>query len=485
METAFWHRYPQLHQISTGFLDHLNNALRQRLKDRVGDLVLKGWACVEVVKAECKTKSMEEFRAVLDRDTTRLIQSYTTDTDAFVEEFFDEHVATTLQALFSVYPLAAGVVSTAMGLTRKHKPVARKNHMDYFSSYAKKKISEVCTSSVHQREKMEAAVQRADGQVATAAAVSRGENIPGIGETDLLLAVCGGIDKLLRNLSIDINNMCSVDSFKSMGGSVRVVSGRRDGRLAGGDSAIMFNEESCGIEIAMPIESMVGEDRCRRLFVLHCFCGHICSSVGQLLVTVGKMSLAASASANVFFSHKTVRQWARNCINFLLCVCKWCQVVRDECGDIECRGRIRIEVMKMLTIIGNPIFFFDTLLSREPEVADSGASCQDHDYNIHVPSDILVEACRMGLITVNGFCDVISPVLKPSLYSTFSGYRHDMILLCIGRLLCMKSAELDLDLDIDIYAGTWLTDPAVKRSVKANVSAELTKVIDQVASAVS
>ena len=479
MEAAFWHRYPQLHQISTGFLDHLSNALRQRLKEKVGDLVLKAWACVEVVKAECKEKSIEEFRAVLDRDTTRLLQVSASDADTFVVEFFDEQVKTTLHSLLSVYPLATGVISTAIGLTRRQKGVSRKGHMDYFSTYAKKKVKEVCLSSIQQRVKSDAS--NAPSRDTTGPDSSRllegrsTDDDASRKETYILLGdVCGGVEALHMQLTNELNDLCDEQSVQLIGGSVRIRCAGAD-RLTREEIVTVFLTESCALDIEMPTSPVSRDVNSITLHAVTCFCGHLCTTVAQIVITVGKLSLLTPSDRRKLVPNDSMRQLVCNCVNLIMCSLIWCHQVRSECGDFDCTGRVRIEVMKMLTLIGNSLFYFDQIATTE--VMDA----HWQHFKLKVPTDVLIESCRLEVINVEGFSGVITAALKSSLYSAFSGSSRDAVLNCLSRFLCLKSEELSLDLYIDIDEGMWLADPGVKRTVKTNISAELAYVIDLVA----
>jgi hypothetical protein len=477
LETAFWHRYPQLHQISSGFIDHLNSSLRLRLKDRVGDLVLKAWACVEIVKHECFSKGIEEFKTVLERDTARLLRTASTDTEAFLEEFFDEHTNTTLQSLFSLYPLSAGVVSTGIGLTRKRKEDFSRRHMDYYCTYAKKKISEVCSSCIQQRVKKEegagAGVSRSKGEVASDV-VRNG----GLHRGQVIREIFGEMASLQEQLHRLVQKLLDVKGFAEVGGSVtlRDQSNSSD-RLPEGNLAMLLSEMPCSLEVAMPTDT----ENC---FLLTSFCGHICITMSEVVITVGKILLLGSCSEDCphpLWRSSRQRALISSCVSMITGVFSWCRKVRSECVEVECAGRIRIEVMKMLTVIGSALFLLDMVWTETETAADGEGSAGR-------PSGLLVEACRLNLITPEGFTGVIAPALKPTIFSTMY-FHHDVltkanqcaaILKCIAGLLCLKSRELDLDLDIDIQEGSWLTDPAVKRAIKTSIAPDLALLIDQV-----
>lgn len=484
LETAFWHRYPQLHQISTGFLEHLNNSLRQRLKERVGDLVLKAWACVEIVKHECRSKGIDDFKAVLDRDTSRLLRVACTDTHSFLEDFFDEQSNTTLHSLFSLYTLAAGVIATGIGLTRKHKQDFSRRHMTNFSSYAKKKINEVCASCIQQRVKMDESNMQQDSRAPPS---HQTHSLVGFSRDKIIGSLFGDMSSLNQHLKGLVRKLVNENDFAKYGGAIKLHDSTQ--RILSGqtelDFAAYLSENQCFLEVVTPVGGDMDD------FILLSFCAHMCVSLSEIILTTGKILLVCSCTNNDSHgSYNSARQRSLifNCVSMMTDVFNWCYGVRCECGKLECAGRIRIEVMKMLTIIGSALFLMDMVwvctASDDFVLRGVGEGTGQR------PSGLLVEACRLNIITPEGFVGVVANTLKPSQFSTMYFQHGDLtlanqrcsILKCIAELLILKSKELELDLDIDIQEGSWLFDPAVKRTIKASIAPDLAILIDQVVS---
>jgi hypothetical protein len=167
-----------------------------------------------------------------------------------------------------------------------------------------------------------------------------------------------------------------------------------------------------------------------------------------------------------------------NNISLLTRIVSWASEQLTSFGvTCQCTGRMKIDVMKMLTAVSSTLFVYDIFLERYTIPSLTGPSYTH-------ASSVITDALSCSIINLENVSQLIGYSLKHSLLTTvFSLLQvtsdYKLAIMCfIGRFLFDKSKEGKMDLDIDVGVGSWANDPSVRRIIKSEISIELANVIE-------
>ena len=177
LEMSFWNQHPHLYNICNFVVENVSQACRQRLKERVAELVLQAWACCDVAGSQCLNVTKKEidyvkttsalktaehdtnnillkYQTMVEKHTSALFQSMCSETEDYLNECVGEHLLATITPFLAVYSMSEGVKETVIKIAMRQKYSLTKSLYTFFCVYARKKLSEVCSKSVQQQRKI-------------------------------------------------------------------------------------------------------------------------------------------------------------------------------------------------------------------------------------------------------------------------------------------------------------------------------------------
>lgn len=536
LEISFWHQHPHLYSICNFAVDHVNQACRHRLRERVADLVLQAWSYCEVAGSQCLSMATElrakiksnspadntnaiisKHQAMVEKHTSSLFKTSCSETEEFLGTFVGEHMLDTITPFLSVYPMSNIVKETVISIALRQKSTSIKSLSSYYSDFARKKLSEVCMKSVQQQRKifsqLESDVSSEINEVPSSSTTELTANV-NISSQTVISHVVGDksrIRQLLRDCLFNIIEYSSTATRYS----IRFHSCDTDNvspmvelkRFEDDEKTDEIMKLLMSPHILMSVKDSVDNDMLRHFSNdvclahrddFHVFCVYFFGMMaklsfhwGQIVVTAFAMEVRGDATAIQMTdknNNKDVPFWSttsmlvliKNNVSVLSQTITWaCTYLTLHEVTSECTGRMKIEVMKMLTSVITLIFTYDFILDQ-----NSIPSIASRERNFDYASSIITQALSGNIINIENIAQLIGYSLKHSIFTTvlallkFSDEYKNTITAFIGRYLLERFKTDGLDMDIDVDVGSWANDPSVRRIIKKNVSVEIGNVLE-------
>jgi uncharacterized protein YbcI len=511
LEMAFWNQHPHLYNITNFVVGHVSQACRQRLRERVADLVLKAWSCCDTAASQCldivhntnklsptemTNAIISKHQAMVEKYTSSLFKSMCVETEEFLGEFVGHQMLEAITPILALYSMSNGVRETAIKIAMRQKESLIKSLYSFYCVYGRKKLSEVITRSVEQQRKVKTnIVEVANTEVEKSSSV--------------IFEILGSRAKAFNSIRKCLVKLfaTSCENYKNFF-SIMSHSSKESDALVGEEhvtesEAFISYFFKCPIRMNIrPVHDVSSLDFisklpcCQHRDDLRVFSGYICGMVAKLTLYCGQLAirvfatdvnsdvgeLAASVDdeCELSVSVSSAIVMIRNNIALLSEVILWVHSQLEiHKVDGECTGRMKIDVMKMLTTAIAALFVYDIIVDHHA-IAE-GSSGNSFSY----ASAIVIQALKYDIINIENISQLIGYSLTHSILTTvfalldMSSVYKRAIMAFVGRYLFEKSEIDGMDLDIDVEVCSWANDPAVRRIIKNDVSVTIGNVIDR------
>ena len=527
LEMSFWNQHPHLYSICNFAVEHVNQACRQRMKERIAELVLQAWSRCDSASGHCMDNHrsvvkvskfdtfedrtdfiMSQYQAAIEKQTIAIFDNSCSDTEEFLDEYVEHHLLGILSPFLEAYPLSSGVKDTLMKIAARQRDALKKSLFTFYSVYARKKLSEVCLKSVNQQRKIVMDLVNKDEKYENSQTSHDDKVVVPAHylEAQVALDICGDRDHLLKIVQ---DSLCQAFASSNFEQSVYSMCLKRysdsSGEFADVDMFATDREQLYRLlfdaVICLHIECSTKEsDKFLLLCNFHeasfrCFSTHLCGAFAKVTAACGKVvvrALAEEHSSKGIESHanitvvgedetlwetSSITKMIRNNIAALSSIISWAaekaSVLSTTC---QCMGRMKIDVMKLLSTTMGTLLVYDVFLKKHPIF--------EENRGIVPASDLIIDALHSEVISLDNVAQLLGYSLKNSLITTvFSllqircSYKS-VVLSFLGRLLRGITEADAIKLDIDVEIGSWVNDPSVKRIIKTDISVELSNVLD-------
>lgn len=424
LENAFWQSYPYLQQLYSNFVQHLNSSCQKKLREKVADMVVSAWNICEGIKKEHPDLLEREFESLLSSQMDAYRNSSTTEVEAYLGELISFHFEKTLHIQFQMYSLSPGVLSTAIKLTNQHQATILGTNLNFFLTYAQKKLNEVqviCQQKVKFEKKN--------------LLLKNSKLTKLLFEPSILIS---DIDSLYHELD---EVFCQYIAPTSEKKSIEQPATIRDlyqihclptPSIGQPDSSpttpleeklsLIFRTRLCSLHI-VPINQLVTFT----WLSVHKLCGTLCRFITQLIHSLNKLILYQITSVNGQVSHlmdlsHSIPIMIQNITKFLSIVQEWCFTSTTATTSLlsqESIGRVKIEFNKLYLEIQPSLLYYTFYLQ-------SNSTSSDHcnDTTSVLPSHVILGAYQFHLITIRTINRLLFTTIKSNqnlfvLFETF------------------------------------------------------------------
>lgn len=423
LQASFWNQHPHLQQISSFVVDRLFIAAKQHLREHIAHSVYQAWS---ICDQGTEKDNITAYTARIQKELGKLHQSSHKNAKLYLEGFVKDHLQATLSRLYAMYPINIRIRNMALHLTLQQKDKFVEALLEYFSSYSKKKLQEVCNASVSQLVKLADKSPVSDTPTA-----------------------CWYQTAYYGTIVNDV--LASVQQFVKCGITIVNCTGKVC------DSNLVFSE-SCSCKL----DNMTIDMNC--LYYLNESIVQVSNDLAKLLSVFLALRASGSLSSDIcpfnVSSQNNIWGFYRDILRtYISAACRH----REACSDSESRGRISVEVLKLFTSI-------------VPLLVDVDAAYVTKDIHLlQLPYELL----SVGFIDIEALCRTLTVASKttaamwPEKTKTI---RNRTILQSIGEYLAsMKPADIDVD------DSAWATDPAVRRVIKQQITPSLSLLVEVLA----
>jgi hypothetical protein len=437
LEAAFWQAYPYLQQLTQNFIQHLTSSCQKKLKEKVVDMIVAAWELCDMIKKDSISRSVEEFEIILNESLTTLFSSTHTEIKNYLQQFLLKHFQQTFIFQLEMYSLSQGVQSILIQLANTQQQQLMINNLNYFTSYANKKLNEVKIVCHQQRIRMEVLVaknQMIENEQEEIHKSSQGIMKQCSSNSDVLASdsesLHAGLLALLEKFFP--SQPIAQRSFRRMF-HIQLLSAESKSLPSSGNSILpILMTQLCDLFL-YPLEELIPTlttSAPAHQNQLHILCETICRFLIGLVSVVNKYLLFYTSSSDQSPDHRQLLGhicfMIVNITQFISTLQSWCQTILHSTSisstnlisfssstqptqepasqsiSPESIGRIKIEFNKMYLEIQHSLLFYTSFL-------------QEHSCLIQptLPSShLILEAYDARLITIRAINRLLSSTLK-------------------------------------------------------------------------
>ena len=499
-------------------------------------MIVAAWNLCEVTKKETLHLTTLQFETKLEEDLNSLYLATLEEVGQDLLTFISNHFDKTLVSQFEMYSLSNGVLATAIQLTKAQQDQVHGTNLNYFASYAMKKITEVKIVCLQQRNKFleSSPGKKQKFQSSPPSGSSEGEK-----KRDMTMAMAMQVpvvyDKAL--LQTELENVfqeyfCCLEMTKTptTRRSIRHCYRLKDSSEAqdcdrekeiseemphpccpsSQELCFLFTTKFCDLDFLSPKELLQQQQQLtpaserRSDAIFSTFCGTICRLIARLVSVVDKYLLLVTSRSEscaqqdlTLLEHLSVM--ILNIKQFISSLQFWFQKillsssplapptpslapvpspvptsgVSSPSINLETIGRIKIEFNKLYLEIQLSLLCYDSFL-------------QDHSpflRNSTKPSSLILEAFEFRLIATRTIIRLLSSTLKPNPMILFPSFPIESRVLSLIREFLQRfhfSYALPQSFLDDLLCRVdWYDHPETIIVLKKHISTEFGYVFDQ------
>ena len=491
LERSFWQKHPHLEDMAGFLLDLVRSSCHRRMQDRVAHAVRQYWARVADIRADIGVggdtsppSSSENLAARLEHALSSDLQRVLAETmeggRALLDSSLERTLTVALPELCTLHPAHPRVMRMAMYLIRSQARAEVPAALDFLSSYATRKLGEVCSLSLTQHAKAVAAAR------STGRRPSRPESEPALGPTPTVTQQGGKIppvpetdpeeaEALLRQRVArltDLTHHLDARGYTGEGGDVHI---------HGSEGHPLYGSRLTGVlraDDAMPFSELEALNVIGRLSIMMC---DVMLAAAQCVAAV--LDPRPISELDVQSTHMRAIETIVSRGSMLVQAVHDVLLRSSTIGKAKKAGastsplalKMRVDLIKFFTTALPHLVYTDAF-------AASGKVCAAalllRANAAHLLDDaavvrIITAACRKSTVAHQVACRGLdglgSRQYRRTLLSLIGAFlrnvrdRHDAPL-----------ADLDFDIDAD---GEWFSDPSCRRSLKNVFSKELADVV--------
>lgn len=493
LEASFWQSYPYLQQLYANFAQHLSSSCQKILKEKVADMIVMAWNICELVKKETLPLASQQFEMKLEENLNSLYLATHEEVDRDLLNFISTHFDKTLVSQFEMYSLSKGVLTTAIKLTKTQQEQIHLSNLNYFASYAVKKMNEVKIVCTQQRNKFDPPIKKKY--------FSSSEEMMKSHQLDLKVLISEEkvLERELREVlreyfcfdSSAIMKARSIRSFyrlKCYSGDSRENDCEDIPNLPSPqDLSLLFTTKLCDLCFC-PLEQVISSCDTDDSF-LSTLCGTICRLIVQLVSVVNKYLLLATLRKDCDLCARPDSNHSHHISVMILNIKQFISSLQllfqrnyatSSNLNLEKIGRIRIEFSKLYLEIQLPLLCYDSFLL-------------DHSPSPPQPtklSNLILEAFEFQLIVTRTIVRLLSSTLKPNPVILFPSFAkiEDRVLSLVQHFLHRFHSSFSLPdsfLDDLQTREDWYNLPETSTILKKHISTEFGYVFDQLVQKIS